>query len=56
MKGYKQCLWYEQIPVIKMFEENLNKSENRKLENKVKPPCDPCDPMSCIVDTSWAEH
>ena len=47
---------HEQIPVVKMFEENLNKRENRKLENKVEPPCDPCDPLSCIVDTSWAEQ
>jgi hypothetical protein len=39
-----------------MFEENLNKRETRKLENKVEPPCDPCDPLPCIVDTSWAEQ
>jgi hypothetical protein len=40
---------HEQIPVVKMFEEYLNKRENRKLENKVEPPCDPSDPLSCIV-------
>ena len=42
MKGYKQCIWYygsihEQIPVLKMFAENLNKRENLELENKVEP-------------------
>jgi hypothetical protein len=24
---------HEQIPVVKMFEENINKRENQKLEN-----------------------
>jgi hypothetical protein len=46
---------HEQIPVVKMFEENLNKRENWKLKN-FEPPCDPCDPLSFIVDTSWAEQ
>jgi hypothetical protein len=49
---------HEQIPVpaVKMFEENINYRENRKLEYKVEPPCDPYDPLSCIVYTSWAEQ
>jgi hypothetical protein len=36
--------------IVKIFEENLNKKKNRNLENKVEPPCDPCDPLSCIVE------
>ena len=39
----------EQITVFKKFEENLNKRENLKVENKVKPPC---DPLSCLVDSN----
>ena len=50
-----ECIYtgsiHEQITVFKKFEENLNERENLKLENKVEPPCDPCDPVSCIVDS-----
>ena len=42
---------HEQITVFKKFEENLNGRENLKLDKKVEPPCDPCDQLSCIVDS-----
>ena len=38
----------DQIITFKQFERNLNTRENLKKVSKdeLKPPCDPCDPLS----------
>ena len=44
----------DQIMIFEKFEENFGKREkmNETMNEKQKPPCDPCDPLSCTVDSN----